>query len=279
MIQSGSLQPGVIAAFAAALLAQPCAAQQDQQPTHSEPPQTSTVADQWRVELTPYAWAFDLDGKVGVRGQTALVNVTFREILEDADSILAFAGRLDLRNRRWGGFIDAGFASVTVEGATGPLGISDVDVEYEQTIVDFGVSFCIGEWAGSSGPARNTTLDVYAGGRYSNIDLTISPALLPQRSGSESWVDPIIGLKLNAPLSEQWRVAVSADIGGFGIASDLTWSASLVVGYDFHISGHYASVYAGYRAIGWDYANGPSASEFIWDVVEHGICFGFTYRF
>jgi hypothetical protein len=42
---------------------------------------------------------------------------------------------------------------------------------------------------------------------------------------SESWVDPIVGVALRAPLSDRWFARRFADVGGFGIgdASELSW--------------------------------------------------------
>jgi hypothetical protein len=254
---------------------------------------SSTVApaadgEPWRVELTAYLWALGLSGDVGVRNQTATVNATFVDVVKESDSVLAFAGRLEAGHGRWGGFIDAGYSQVGIDGATGPGGVADIDIEYAQTIIDIGITYRLCGWgnarkeestADASGRARATTLDLYAGGRLTNIDLTITPALAAERSGSESWLDPIVGLKLAAPLSDSWHIAANADIGGFGAASDLTWSGTLVAAYDFQLAGHPASLYAGYRAVGWDYTTSSGANKFTWNVVEHGITFGFTVQF
>lgn len=238
--------------------------------------------DQWRVEFSPYLWALGIEGDMGVRGQSASVAAYFFDIVAKSDSIFALAGRLEVGKGKvggWGGFIDAGYSSVSVDNATGPLGVADVDIEYQQTIVDFGVTYRLGEWGTSGGQGRSATLDAYAGARYTSVDLTISPALLPERTGSRSWLDPIIGIKAVVPLGESWHIAANADIGGFGVASEFTWSGTAVVGYDFELWGLRASAYAGYRALGWDYTHGTGTDEFTWDILEHGVTFGLTFRF
>ena len=40
-----------------------------------------------------------------------------------------------------------------------------------------------------------------------------------------------------------------------------------------------ATVYGGYRAIGWDFSEGSPGSEFRWEVIEHGPILGFSLRF
>ena len=139
----------------------------------------------------------------------------------------------------------------------------------------------VGEWTPSGGAANNsrdTTLDLYAGVRYTYLDLEIDPALEPSRSGSEDWLDPIIGAKVVHPFSEKWHMQANADIGGFGVESDFTWSTTAVTGVDFSLFKHPATAYFGYRAIGWDFSDGTGSDEFIWDVVMHGPIVGFSLK-
>mgnify|MGYP000367028859 CR=1 FL=1 len=56
-------------------------------------------------------------------------------------------------------------------------------------------------------------------------------------------------------------------------------SVTAVVGYDFRLFHHPASVILGYRAIAWDYTDGSGTSEFTGDVAQHGVMLGFGMRF
>jgi len=69
------------------------------------------------------------------------------------------------------------------------------------------------------------------------------------------------------------------DVGGFGAASDMTWSATAVLGYDVTVIGLPMTIYGGYRAIGWDCSNGSGADPFDWDVILHGPTLGLSILF
>jgi hypothetical protein len=235
-----------------------------------------------RVDVYAWIWMIGLSGDVGARGRTAEVDASFGDILDASDSVLGFSGRLELGYGRIGGFIDGTYGDIGADDQTGPAGNADVDIGFEQGIVDFGVMFrAIDVKPDGSGEAnaRNLTLDLYAGGRFSSLDLGITPATLTEVSRSESWVDPIIGAKLGLPLAERWRLELNGDVGGFGVASDFTWSTTAVFGYDFSLFGLPATMFAGYRAIGWDYSDGLANDEFVFDIVQHGPILGISVRF
>lgn len=240
------------------------------------------AAKPWRLELSAWMWLTAVEGTQGVRGAEVDVDATFGDILDESDSIFAFSGRLEFGHGRWGGFIDAMYSDIGFDGATGPLGLADIDVTFEQQIVDFGVMYRVGDWEpGGQGAmsVRRVTLDLYAGGRYNDIDVKFRFANAPDISGSPSWLDPIVGAKVVAPLTERWFFQINGDIGGFGVESDLTWSATGVIGYDFHIFDMPSSALFGYRAIGWDYSEGSGTDQVVWDIVQHGLLLGLTLRF
>jgi len=237
---------------------------------------------EWRAEFYAWIWAMGLDGDIGVRGLNASVSASFVDVVEASDSILAFSGRLEIGYGRFGGFVDGMYADLGVEDASGPGGLANIDIEFRQTLVDFGLMYRVLDRTPTGrGEAnrRNLTLDLYAGGRYSGLELELMPAMLPTRSGSKSWVDPIVGAKVVVPFAERWRLELNGDIGGFGAASDFTWSTTAVVGFDFRMFDLPASVLAGYRAIGWDYSDGSGANRFTWDLIQHGLILGLSIQF
>ncbi len=84
---------------------------------------------------------------------------------------------------------------------------------------------------------QNMQLYATGGLRYQHysVDLSIDPVFFPgiNRSGSQSWVDPIVGMALHYDINDRWFVDVMADVGGFGIASDITLQGTATVGYNW----------------------------------------------
>jgi len=85
-----------------------------------------------------------------------------------------------------------------------------------------------------------------------------SRTLIPQSeiTASTNWVDPFIGFRARADLSDQRDAALRADIGGFGIGSELTWNAFAALGYQVKEN---TTLELGYRHTGASTTN-PAAS-------------------
>lgn len=237
----------------------------------------------WRTELRAWAWLMGVEGDVGVRGRTTEVSATIIDVLDSSDTLFAISGRLEVGYEKFGAFFDGMYADIGMEDQTGTAGRAAIDVQFEQTTIDFGLMYRIAdvppEHASAADNPRNLTLDLYAGGRYNGLDLEITPDRLPRRDAEKDWLDPIVGAKLVLPIASDWHAEVNADIGGFGAASDLTWSATAVVGYDFDLFGASATALLGYRIIGWDYSEGSGRDEFAWDLFQHGVILGLDVRF
>jgi hypothetical protein len=250
---------------------------------HDDPESADGLSpSKWRVELTTWVWLIGVDGNVGARGFVTDVSADFGDILDASDSLFAYSGRIEVGYGAWAVFIDSIYIDLGADNQTGPGGRADVDVTYEQLLIDFGVKYRVGEWEPTGNAAsnsRNTTLDLYAGGRYNNIKLDLEPSRLPSVSRSKDWIDPIFGASAVLPFAERWHLLLVGDIGGFGVNSDLTWATTGVVGFDFTIFNLQATLFGGYRAVGYDYTDGSGRRRFTWDVIQHGPIFGLGVTF
>ena len=134
----------------------------------------------------------------------------------------------------------------------------------------------LGSAVNESGPVLVT--DVYVGGRYTYLDADLEGERVGILDVSESkdWVDPIIGARTTWDLSPRWLLSFRGDVGGFGVESDYVWQASGVVGYRLIPS---FRLFAGYRAIEWDYDEKSGADRFEWDVTAHGPVLGVSWSF
>jgi hypothetical protein len=226
-------------------------------------------ADGWRFGVTPYVWFASLKGDVATfpRLPSASVDVGFDDIIENTDFALMLAA--EARRDRFGIVADLSYLSLSADGdVPGPLfGGADVDV---RTV--------FGTVAGLYRAVKTdkVSVDVGAGFRiwYVDTEISFSSGLLPGRSfeADEVWADPIIGLRFEAELGRGFSFAAAGDVGGFGLASDLTWQLLGTLDYRFN---DWFSVRAGYRHLAVDYEN----DGFVWDVDLSGPIVGATFRF
>jgi hypothetical protein len=114
---------------------------------------------------------------------------------------------------------------------------------------------------------------------YFDVSADLRVRLLQQvrtASRDASWVDPLIGLNYDIPVSSRVRFTVRGDIGGFGVGSDLTWHA--LTKFTYQQSDRF-SWYLGYRAIAFDYEDGKGRNYQNYDLVQHGPGAGIAFAF
>ena len=235
-------------------------------------------ADPWRVDFTTWLWLYGITGDIGIGPLTADVDSTFLDVLQESDSVMAFSGRLEVGYGKFAGYVDGTYAKVGADDQSGSAGAANIDVTVNTGLVDFGLMYRLTDWE-STVDERGGALDIYAGARYLTLGVELDPAAANSLQRDRDWIDPIVGLKVRQPLAPAWHLSAWGDVGGFGVSSDLTWSVTAVVGFDFELFKIPATFYVGYRAIGWDYTDGSGPSRLEWDAVMHGPTLGFQARF
>ncbi len=104
------------------------------------------------------------------------------------------------------------------------------------------------------------------------IEKTIHDNIPDEVSASKGWVDPIVGFRARYDFTDRVYGLVRADIGGFGVSSELTWQVYAALGYQ--MSKH-TSVELGYRHMYVDYTDGG----FIYDMNTSGLMLALSYKF
>lgn len=232
----------------------------------------------WALQISPYLWAAGMEGSISPfqAGPTIEVEKSFSEVLEN----LNLGGFVNVWARS-GPFVfssDAMYVNTTESEAFGPLPPLPVPVP-PGTVVDGSVDsqqFMATLQAGARVvDTEQFTLDALGGARVWQIssDVTVS-ALGMSRSYGESfgWIDPVIGARAFFRLTDELSVQAQADIGGFGVGSDLTWSALATVNYTFSNN---LSVSAGYKVLDVNY----DSDGHVYDTRLSGPVLGLTYRF
>jgi hypothetical protein len=246
-------------------------------------------SNKWQFAIIPYLWMMGINGKVGVRGQTADFNVSFSDIIENLD--FAAEVHIEAWRDRFGFFIDTTYSKISLK--------EDVQLRSDRTVNiknvtqfflgEFGGFYRAGTWTIGTGTGNNQartntsfTLDLIGGGRYwwleDKIDLKGPLGVNPQFSGSESWFDFIVGGRANLAINK-FFIQVRSDVGGFGLgfSSDISWNIAGYIGYE--LPWCRITPIIGYRALYDKYSNGSGDNRFLWDAWMYGPQLGVGFQF
>lgn len=241
-------------------------------PSFAEEKETGFV-EGWDFVVVPYLLFPSIDGTTSIGRVGGDISVDPGGIFSN----LQFGGMVHAEARHASGFglmVDSAFMFLGA-GASGEGGIGSVDVDVFQGIFEIYATYRV--------DLEDTKLDAYAGPRIWDIDTEIDVRAGPFEGsfdGGDTWVDPIIGFRVQQRVAPAWRVQAQGDIGGFGIdgASEFTWNVMGGVAYDGWPS---TSVFLMYRALSVDFDSGtPGTSSFFeYDTITHGPLIGVGYRF
>jgi hypothetical protein len=224
---------------------------------------TTGVAKDWSGQVTLYGWGAGVTGDFTpfTGAPTLSFDKSLSEVLEDLDAaffVTGLARRGDLVL-----FGDLTYSSSSRSGLT-PLGPAAGEVTLRSLTLAAGRRFDAG---------GGSTLDVMGGLRAWQIDGSVSAPLAGISIAPQAeFVDPIIALRGNAPLSDRWSLLGYIDVGGFGAGSDLTWQASVTANYQA-TDNLYLSI--GWRHLYVDYSDGGT----VFEGAMTGPVIGATWRF
>jgi opacity protein-like surface antigen len=226
----------------------------------------------WSFSVSPYVWFAGMTGNVGVNPNLPAidVDVSFGDIFENIDWFpppVMVVG--EVRYDRFAAFTDFIYLGLDSndEVTKGPVAAA-VDLELNTIVWTFGGAYRVID-------SERGHLGLLAGGRLWNVDADgslIGPLAVRQHSGSKTWVDPIIGINGRIELGAGFALQAEADVGGFGVASDIDWQVMGTVQYEIAES---VALAAGYRYLAVDFDDGG----FLYDVALHGPIIGATIRF
>lgn len=242
----------------------------------------------WTLQITPFMWAASLSGKISPfqRGATMNVDKSFSDVMEH----LNVGGFLNIRARHQRVVLSGNMMYVDTSDAQarGPLSAFQIP----------GLGITIPSGASIDGKVDTTqfmgtllggyqlldtpefSLDILGGVRFwrisNRITVTTSHPSTGRYSGVYSedfgWVDPLVGTRIFLPLSDNWSFQSEADIGGFGVGSDLTWSVLASATYTFTDT---LSASAGYKTLKVNYDN----HGHVYNTRLSGPVIGVTWRF
>ncbi len=231
-------------------------------------PAAPEEADRLNVIIAPYVWGAGLTGTVGVGGLPPVqVDQSFGDILSQLN-IAAFV-TAELEYRRFIGLTDLQYVNLASSQST-PFGVvaDRVKLHTEQLSWIFAGGYRFVE-------EENLRLEALAGVRLWHVSNRVNLSGSPINRDfdvTQTWVDPIVGLKGAVDVTPSISLIGWGFVGGFGVASDFTWDVLGGVGWSPREN---VSLYVGYRAEGVDYTN----DDFEFDVIQHGPLIGAAIRF
>lgn len=205
----------------------------------------AAAQDAWDFSLTPYIWAPSVETSLNigpnppVDGSTSLLDVLDGAFLLEGEARRgrwSFPGEINYLNL--GNSIDAGrlgtIGNWRLEGVMGTLGVAYAFVD-----------------------RPDVRLEALAGLRSWSLKATTEVArfTVSQRS---NWIDPLVGARIALPLGERWNLTASANVGGFGVGSDLQWEARANVTYAVSDT---VELLAGYRHFHMDFKDSKQAID------------------
>ena len=218
-------------------------------------------SDSWKFRVTPYLWMLGLDGTTAALGNDVDVDMSFSDILDVLN--IALSVNMELSKGKFFIVFDPMYAQLEsdIVGTNPPIGGTlDVDL----VIADLNVGYMV-----------DKNFDVYAGVRYYDQDLKITPNLLPAVSLGDDWTDYILGIRIRGNLSEKWSFASKLD-GALWGDSDSAFYVQAVFLRHFGSNKH---LDLGWRYYDVNYESGSGLSRFKWDVAHSGPVIGFSWEF
>ena len=220
-----------------------------------------------RFMLLPYVWLAGLDGTIAVEGFDTPINVGLGDAFSNLDPALSL--HFEGRSGNYSFWLDGMYLSLSSE----PFNYEDrrLEVDFEYVITEFAIAWRAG--------GSNTGFEPFVGGRYTSLQASIisqSPTPLGL-NGRKDWFDPIVGARFTANFTRKLLAVLRADVGGFGVGSDLTWGVTAGLGFRLTDS---LVLTGAYRLLDVDYEfTTDRGSEFLYNAQQAGVIWGLAILF
>ena len=223
-------------------------------------------ASDWRQTVFLYGMVPMINGDAQVGPLEVPVDSSMDDFFDTLDFGAMAAYRIE--NDEWSFAADATFMNLSDSRQTAQ-GRASARLQTEQT------TFMV-----TGGRRVEPHLEALFSLAYFDVSADLRVRVLQQVrevSREVDWIDPMIGLNYDRPLSGKWRITLRGDVGGFGLGSDFTWHA--LTKFTYQHSERW-SWYFGYRAIAYDYEDDGEGFDYQrYDLLQHGPGAGIAFSF
>jgi len=177
-----------------------------------------------------------IEGPVEIGNTSTDVDVDLGELLDNLQGF--FEGGFEVTNDEWSFDVWSLYLNVGANARTTTLlGTRDTDVDFKATLVDMAAAYRLGDWSLGSSETATWGLDLLSGMIVYELDLevdTLGPFGVDLGlARDESWVDFIVGGRLEFEFSDRFSMSLRGEIGGFsiGTSSKLVWNTTVLAEY------------------------------------------------
>ena len=227
-------------------------------------------ADRWRLHLNLALWAPRINGSIGKGDFETDLDVSFADLFDKLT--LAYGLDAEVRKGRFAVILFGQYQHFEADAATARGFDADASVNF--ALIDIALAYQVLNMPGGA-PDSRFSIEALAGFRWTylsaKIEINEGPFAGLEQDREKNWFDPYVGTRLRYDFDRHWNVSALGTIGGFGVGSDVAWSAYGQLEYRFDAKW---SFILGYRAISYDYED----DGFIFDVTMHGPVIGLGIR-
>ena len=234
----------------------------------SSSPQSKPSGDEsdWHVSIAPYVWFVGLHGTSGPPGAQMSVHESPGDLLSQLR--FGLMGTVQVRHKRLLLPVDVFWVRMeSKQSLRTELGVISEDTKTREFILAPKVGYFLID----NNKLKATAL---VGLRYWHLGegLSVSPPIPGLSfSGSQNWVDPVVGGRIEVPLTSKVQVTALGDAGGWGTGSKLDYQFAGLLGYRLTPR---LTLQAGYRYMGVDYRS----AGFLFNTIQSGAVVGMTIK-
>jgi hypothetical protein len=241
-------------------------------PGGSPPPQAAKTApdDGWHLAVTPYLWFPGVHGTlVGPNDNGIGFRASPGDLLSHFQ--IGLMGGVELSHKRIVTSMDIFWIRLEDDQAIPlPPAVGDGAISAKVHATEFFLTPKIGYRVIDQ---EKIKIDALVGFSYWHLgeSLSFNPSTLGLNfTGSQNFVDPIVGGRIQLALSPKIVVNILGDVGGWNTGSKLEYQIAGLLGYRIKPA---LTLQAGWRYLSLDYVGGRGS---VFDITTAGVLFGVT---
>jgi len=226
--------------------------------------QTRDSTKKYHVFLEVYLFAPSMSGTTGVgKLPNTFICIPFSEIFSDLK--MAAMVYAEVHNDRYAFTSDLFYASLQ-QDASLKNGVLAGTASLKQFMWELAALYKVQPWLEFGVGARINNINA---GLNINYTGPLGGTQAGSGSMSQTWVDPIVITRLKGVLSNKWMLQLRADIGGFGVGSQLAWQLQPDI---YFRASRLLEIGLGYRVLSMNYSTGTKGTSnwFLYDIEEYG---------